>query len=423
MTNRKRFNELAALLEQYRPFWSAEVIELYPRCFEVYPPAWIEDLLRLDNRQLYDLERLHDTSMLTDPGLAAYVRTFSEAAVIERKTIPPDQTLDHFAFVKVKPKKRHEIETLSCVISELYRSHALNGVVDFGGGVGYLAQTLAHYHQIPTLSIDSDAELQSSGVARQHKVKSARDAESAADVEYLHADCRDIGTESADAAPEQFSQDRIANRLFFGLHTCGDLAQHQLETAVRNHAPVVLNFGCCYYKMAKTELFLSDAARQDCGTVKLNAAALTLATRSPRPTQAAFESSKRVKSFRYLIHLYQYHELGTAKFMPLGSSHRNLYSQPFEVYAAEQLSRLGADPLLHSADRLRSFADDPGNQLLVRKMMAANIIRSLTARCLELVVLLDRAMYLEEQGYRAELAEYFDPLLSPRNIGILAARV
>jgi hypothetical protein len=35
-------------------------------------------------------------------------------------------------------------------------------------------------------------------------------------------------------------------------------------------------------------------------------------------------------------------------------------------------------------------------------------------------ILLDRAIYLEEQGYEVRVEEFFDEELSPRNIGITA---
>jgi hypothetical protein len=53
-------------------------------------------------------------------------------------------------------------------------------------------------------------------------------------------------------------------------------------------------------------------------------------------------------------------------------------------------------------------------------MWLCNIIRWQLGRALEVYLLLDRCLYLEEQGFRVQIEQYFQETLSPRNIGILA---
>ena len=55
-------------------------------------------------------------------------------------------------------------------------------------------------------------------------------------------------------------------------------------------------------------------------------------------------------------------------------------------------------------------------------MFLANIIRWQFGKAVEHALLTDRCLYLEENGFDVEMAEYFDSDLSPRNIGILAHR-
>ncbi|WP_213083289.1 hypothetical protein, partial [Escherichia coli] len=50
------------------------------------------------------------------------------------------------------------------------------------------------------------------------------------------------------------------------------------------------------------------------------------------------------------------------------------------------------------------------------------LVRGLFRRPLELWLLLDRALYLEEQGYRVRLGSFCDYHLTPRNILLLAER-
>jgi hypothetical protein len=53
-------------------------------------------------------------------------------------------------------------------------------------------------------------------------------------------------------------------------------------------------------------------------------------------------------------------------------------------------------------------------------MLAAGLIRNALGRVMELYLLVDRAIFLEEKGYKVEVQEFFDEELSPRNIGITA---
>ena len=50
------------------------------------------------------------------------------------------------------------------------------------------------------------------------------------------------------------------------------------------------------------------------------------------------------------------------------------------------------------------------------------LVRSLFRRPLEFWLLLDRALYLEEQGYQVRLGRFCEPALTPRNLLLLAER-
>ena len=46
--------------------------------------------------------------------------------------------------------------------------------------------------------------------------------------------------------------------------------------------------------------------------------------------------------------------------------------------------------------------------------------RKMIGRVLEVALVVDRAVALEERGYRVEVRQVFDATISPRNLGILA---
>jgi hypothetical protein len=50
------------------------------------------------------------------------------------------------------------------------------------------------------------------------------------------------------------------------------------------------------------------------------------------------------------------------------------------------------------------------------------LVRGLFRRPLELWLVLDRALYLEENGYAVQVGEFCDSQLTPRNLMVLAQR-
>ena len=55
-------------------------------------------------------------------------------------------------------------------------------------------------------------------------------------------------------------------------------------------------------------------------------------------------------------------------------------------------------------------------------MFEANIIRWQFGRAIEKLIILDRAMFLEENNYKVTWGELFNEEVSPRNIGLYAEK-
>ena len=55
-------------------------------------------------------------------------------------------------------------------------------------------------------------------------------------------------------------------------------------------------------------------------------------------------------------------------------------------------------------------------------MRNLELLRGLFRRPLEVWLLLDRALYLQEQGYRVRLGQFCPAQLTPRNLLLLAER-
>jgi hypothetical protein len=398
---------LAALLP-YDRFWQHEVLQRYPESLEEYPSDWVSALRSLSADQLYDLERNTLSTSLASGELQDFISQMRSLSEIPLAPSTSAEKIENpeLVFMRIKGKKRHEIQTILAALDELKSNFSISEVVDFAGGIGNLAMILAKHRKIPVTSLDFDPALQAEGRRRYTSYRPP----DAANVEFVAADILAL-----DALPQT-----AANALSVGLHTCGSLAHAQLRLSCAAKIPFVLNFSCCYYKTFGEETLLSEFGRASGFTI--SPVGRTLATRSPRNSHQDYLGWKRVKRYRYLIHLFLLHELEMPNFHSLGNSSAALYQGPFEDYGLEQLRRLGIEETAGLKSSLVQFATQSRWSDLVETMIAMNIIRSFTARPLEITLLLDRAMYLAEQGYQASLRQYFNREHSPRNIGILGLR-
>jgi hypothetical protein len=103
----------------------------------------------------------------------------------------------------------------------------------------------------------------------------------------------------------------------------------------------------------------------------------------------------------------------------VGDSSISTYWMPFHFYIKEKLQQLKIEHN-YSDDYFNNFFLSTEVQGQLRKMFICNIIRWQMGRVLEVYLLLDRCIYLEENGHEVKLEQYFEESLSPRNLGILA---
>ncbi|XP_078525952.1 methyltransferase-like protein 25B isoform X2 [Lissotriton helveticus] len=96
---------------------------------------------------------------------------------------------------------------------------------------------------------------------------------------------------------------------------------------------------------------------------------------------------------------------------------RNAHRLSFEEYASLGLERLGLRtdiPL--DGDSIKSMLNQRQN------VVAYFSLALLLAPLIETLILLDRMIFLHEQGFPCELVPLFDPILSPRNLVLVAAK-
>lgn len=383
--------------------WQNEIMLMYPNPLEGYPMEWIEDLRSIqDKSDIIKLEKKEVEGLVQEPTLLEFYRKIQELCALESAPTYPALKEDAYTWTFMTVKKQHEIKRLIPHVNAEAKKKGIPKIIDIGGGIGLMAQSLNSHFALNVTSVDMNATLQETGKARYGEEK----------VEYRNLK---VGPDS------EFSELLTHEVMPIGLHTCGRLALDIIQVSSQKKVPALINFGCCYHNLYLSE-DLQNISRfaQEHGKLWMNKFALTLSCRAHnKMPEKEYDLKLKVKFYRYAIHilLHDYYDL--KELVTLGNSSPKLYDESFGHYALEQFKRINLTPK-HTEEELNSFFQNPELQILIERMLMAGLIRNALGRVLELYLLLDRAIYLEEQGYNVSVQEFFDEELSPRNIGITA---
>jgi hypothetical protein len=408
--------ELNDFLRRYTLMWNDEIMNEYPKSLEHYPKEWIELLNGLDVHDLYSIDCKLIPSKIKKTSFAQFMTTLKELSVLPHIQEFPEIPLEDWAFNGVKKKKRHEIQKIVPVLKQLRDSSHYEYVVDIGGGVGHLSRVLSHYHGIPSISLDKDLEFQKNG---QERLKKYRKIDGSRDVTFVSMNFGEKeNAETKEALKNIFKPKSMA----LGLHTCGPLAIEVIQNTIDHQTIGLLNFGCCYHRMNPLTDFPLSKRYKNQNFFTLNLFALSLATRShAQMTFLDYQTKERVKYYRYGLHLFLMKYFNNKFFTDVGECHIRTYWGPFAHYIRNKLQELNLTHSFSDED-FNQFYENPQIQKELREMWLCNLIRWQLGRALEVYLLLDRVFYLEECGYIAKIEQYFDELISPRNIGILAVK-
>jgi hypothetical protein len=403
-----RYLSLVEFLRPYAAFWQQEVLNNYPHTIESYPIEWLELLDSKTDEELHQIDGRSNPESIQGSGLALFINKAQELVAWPKESLNP-APLPSWAYMKVKEKKKHEIDCLREVILPLKEKTGFTKMADIGGGVGNLSRIMAHYHALPTTCLDMNQDFLEKGLKRKSKYPLPKDAAN------LEFEKFKFGDDTGRIVEKHFSTDSLT----LGLHTCGPLALEHIRSFDKHKGKAMLNFGCCYSKLdPSSETNISAFAQKH--PLEFTIHGLTLATRSHSTmTLDEFKLKKRVKSFRYSLHLFLKEVLGHTEFATIGETSPSIYWGSFSDYALLKIKGLGIkDP--PKAIELDDFYLQASISNQVRKMFLANIIRWQLGRSVEFVITLDRCLFLKEKGHTVELLQVFNEELSPRNLGILS---
>ncbi|CRM01660.1 hypothetical protein [Pseudomonas sp. 31 R 17] len=201
------------------------------------------------------------------------------------------------------------------------------------------------------------------------------------------------------------------------LHACGDLHVRMLQLASAAGCKQLALAPCCYNRInADRYQALSATGRASALQLSIDDLGLPLSetvTAGNRVRQQRDTSMARRLGFDRL----QRQLRGCDDYLPTPSLPAKWLDKSFAEYCRELASLKGLstgdqDWLALEAHGWRRLAE-------VRNL---ELVRGLFRRPLELWLVLDRALFLMEQGYNIELGSFCEPSLTPRNLMVLAQR-
>ncbi|XP_063231291.1 probable methyltransferase-like protein 25 [Bacillus rossius redtenbacheri] len=323
-------------------------------------------------------------------------------------------------------KKHHEVGVMAEVAAALAAASGASHVVDVGGGKGYLGSALALLHGLPVLGVDSSRGNTSSAARHSHKLQKAwRGASSTRNEERENATAAggrykvvtmfmDRDTRPSQLVQEHWGGAGDCRVCLVGLHACGDLSPACLGAFVADgRAAALCLVGCCYNLLGEAGLPVSRRGPRLGRNARMLAAQACHRVADTR--QLAVDSL----FYRALLEVLLVESCGRdARWGHVGRIAAKCGS--FREYVHKATEKLGLSVQV-SESRIESLYA----QYLPQKdqLQAFFSLRVALAPVVETALLLDRLLYLHEQGFHKScLVQLFDPVVSPRCYGIVSVK-
>jgi hypothetical protein len=392
-----RFTALDAFLIEHQALWK-------PRPFTHLHLPWEESYPELASwlrgRSLEDAESAHnqpaDLAVAPEPfaSLAALSAELSSVGELPGHAL---EAAGHRLNVDVPGRKWQQIEAFASRLS--FASQPTHWL-DWCSGKGHLGRRLLGAgHQLTCVEYDPQLVASGQALSQRH---------------HLHALHVEQDVLAADAAAVL-----SATHTPVALHACGDLNVRLMQLASAAGCKQMAIAPCCYNRISRSDYQpLSHDGLASLLQLSLEDLALPM---SETVTAGARVRRQRDTSMarRLAFDLLQRQVRGVDEYLQTPSLPSAWLEKPFADYCRDlatlkELSTIGSPdwPALEAAGWQR-----------LAEVRNLELLRGLFRRPLELWLNLDRALFLEEQGYAVRLGTFCDTPLTPRNLLLLAERV
>ncbi|XP_004778535.1 protein RRNAD1 isoform X1 [Mustela putorius furo] len=445
---RQLAGKLTRVLARYRPILDAYIIEFFTdNLWATLPGSWQEALDGLKPPQLA-------TQLLGVPGEGEVVRYSSvwplsllalksTACALAFTRTPGFQTPSEFLenpsqssrltapFRKhVRPKKQHEIRRLGELVKKLSDLTGCTQVVDIGSGQGHLSRFMSLGLGLTVKSVEGDPRLVERAQRLDRELLQALEKEEKRRPQVVLAGPRCSPQHVVRwVEPTALCEELLlpletpprggARLLLTGLHACGDLSVTLLRHFSCPEVVALASVGCCYMK-------LSDPGGYPLSQWVAGLPGHELPYRLREGACHALEeyagrlrrSGPGLRTHCYRAALETVIRGARPELRRPGvQGIPRVHELKIEEYVQRGLQRVGLDPRLPlNLAALRAHLSQEN------RVVAFFSLALLLAPLVESLILLDRLLYLQEQGFHAELLPIFSPELSPRNLVLVATK-
>lgn len=391
----ERFHALDQFLAEHQALWRPKPFTHLELPWEAEHP----ELARwLRARSLEQAEAAHNHPELLDapapfPELARQALALSN---VGEHPARPLEAVNPRLNVDVPGRKWQQIEAFA---SRLQFQRPPTHWLDWCSGKGHLGRLLAQSGQQLTC-LEHDPHLVSDGQRLSDRLQLP--------AQHLQQDVL-----AANAAGQLHGEHSPV-----ALHACGDLHVRLMQLASTNGCRQLAIAPCCYNRIVSEHYQpLSAQARQSQLQLSLDDLRLPL-----YETVTAGQRQRRQRdqsmAWRLGFDLLQRQLTGSEHYLPTPSLPVSWLEKSFAEYCQGLAQKKG----LELPSTVAWGALEAQGWQRLAEVRNLELLRSLFRRPVELWLVLDRALYLAEQGYQVRLGTFCQHQLTPRNLLLLAER-
>lgn len=275
-------------------------------------------------------------------------------------------------------------------------------LVDWCCGKAHLGRLLARQHGLPVLGLERDPALCAAG-----RALAAR--------EQLPVQWQQLDVLRSPATALTPHSHAVA------LHACGDLHLTLMQQAAAAGCPALDIAPCCYHRTHLKHWQPLSAALADSAlaALALSTGELRLAVQEAATASAlTLARSRRLAGWRLGYDLLQRELRGRDEYRPTPSRPQTVLAAGFAAFCAD----LAAHQQLALPAGTDFIGREQAGMARLARVRRLELVRHGWRRPLEVLLVADRALWLEEQGYTVTLTPFCPPALTPRNLVLKARR-
>jgi len=388
----QQFDQLDGLLSTTRKYW-----QILP--FQLLELPWQDNLALCDFlAQLDDasLERLDQDDVALRIAIANYLPVSLDILTLLSCSSGQLHDIPAWFTAGIKGRKWLQIQKFASQIPPDSSS-----ILEWCAGKGHLGRALGFTQQREIISLEWQQILcdQGSSLAAKHGIQQ----------QFVQADVFSPDTKSL----LRREQHAIA------LHACGDLHTELLKQASHAHTERITLAPCCYH-LIKDDYYqpLSNLAQRS--SLQLSKRDLSLSMAQTVVASKREREHRAIEvAWRLGFDMLQRQLRGSDSYLPLPSIRQSMLSASFCDFCRWACAAKGLPfPGELKVARFEQLGWQR-RKVNARIEIVTHAFRSLLERWL----LLDRALFLGEQGYEVELSEFCKKEITPRNALITARRL